>query len=488
MRKFENAVQQLKYKVIKEVASLAMDGTLEENRELIPGRVNPGTKSTMRCCIHKEHAILEERISLVMGEEQSSSNIIQVIDIACDQCPVNRYSITEGCRGCLAHHCSVACPFGAIYHIDQRAYINPNLCKECGKCKKVCPYNAITEVVRPCIRACGANALSIDEEKKAVIDDDQCVQCGACVYQCPFGAIMDKSYVVDIIDLIQQGKEDPDVRVYAVMAPAISSQFTYAKTGQVVSGIKKLGFHSVVEAALGADMVAVHEAQEFAETIDERKLMTTSCCPAFVSHIQKNYPQLAHHVSDSISPMVAMGRFIKSTDPQAKVVFMGPCTAKKQEAREEDIKDAIDYVMTFQELQAMLDAAEIEIADCEESPLDNASSYGRVFARAGGVTSAIEQVIHEYDIDVELEPIPCDGLAECDKALRILNAGRSPGNFIEGMACVGGCIGGAASLSHGPKDRNVVDQYGALATEQSISESLRIFDLDQIDFERNYNL
>lgn len=484
MRKFENAVQLLKYKVLKEVALLAMDGTLEENKELIPKKINPESKPTTYCCIYKEEAVLKERIAMAMGGDKSNSNIIEVIDIACDECPVNRFTITEACRGCLAHHCSVACPFGAIFHVGHKAYINYNLCKECGKCKEVCPYNAVSEVVRPCIRACGANALSIDEDKKAVIDNDQCVQCGACVYQCPFGAIMDKSYIVDIIKLIQQAKEDSDMRVYGVMAPAISSQFTYAKIGQVVSGIKKLGFHNVVEAALGADMIAVHEAQEFVETIEKRKVMTTSCCPAFVTHIENKYPELTHHISHSVSPMIAIGRFIKLTDPKAKVVFIGPCTAKKREAQEEDIKDAVDYVMTFEELQAMLDAAEIEIADCEESPLDNASFYGRVFARAGGVTKAIEQVIQELDIDIEFKPIPCDGLAECDKALRILKAGRSPGNFIEGMACINGCIGGAASLSHGPKDKNEVDKYGALATEENISDSLRIFNLDEVNFER----
>lgn len=484
MRKFENAVQLLKYRVLKEVALLAMDGTLEENKEFIPKQVNPGLKATTHCCIHKEHAILKERVALAMGGKRSNPNIIEVIDIACDECPINRFTITEACRGCLAHHCSEACPFDAIFHVGQRAYIDPNRCKECGRCKAVCPYNAVSEVMRPCIRACGTNALSINEDKKAVIDNDQCVQCGACVYQCPFGAIMDKSYIVDIIELLEEARQDTDIRVYGVMAPAISSQFTYAKIGQVVSGIKKLGFHNVVEAALGADMVAVHEAQEFVETIEERKVMTTSCCPAFVTYIEKKYPKLTHHISHSISPMIATGRLIKSTDPQAKVVFIGPCTAKKREAQEEDIKDAVDFVMTFEELQAMLDAADIEVADCEDIHLDNASFYGRIFARAGGVTQAIEHVIQEYEIDIDLKPTPCDGLAECDKALKMLNAGRSPGNFIEGMACVNGCIGGAASLCHGPKDKNEVDKYGALATEKNIAESLRVFNLDQINFER----
>ena len=484
MRKFENAVQLLKYKVLKEVALLAMDGTLEEKKELVPQRVNPGPKATTRCCVHKEHAILKERVTLAMGGDKDNSNIIEVIDIACDECPIDRFTITEACRGCLAHRCSDVCHFDAIYHVGQRAYIDPKRCRECGKCKEVCPYNAVSEVMRPCMRACGANALSINEDKKAVIDNEQCVQCGSCVYQCPFGAIMDKSYIVDIIKILKKTKENPNIRVYGVMAPAISSQFTYAKIGQVVAGIKKLGFHNVVEAALGADMIAVHETQEFVETIAERKVMTTSCCPAFVAYIEKKYPKLKKHISKSVSPMIAIGRYIKLTDPQAKVVFIGPCTAKKREAQEEDIKDAIDYVMTFEELQAMLDAMSIQVENCEEAPLDNASFYGRVFARAGGVTEAIQHIIQEEGIDMELQPIPCDGLKNCDRALKMLNVGRSPGNFIEGMACISGCIGGAASLSHGPKDKNEVDKYGALAIEQNISESLRIFQLDQIQLER----
>ncbi|NLL70237.1 MAG: 4Fe-4S binding protein [Epulopiscium sp.] len=484
MRKFESFVQLIKYKVLKEVALLAMEGTLEEKKGDIPKRVVPGPKPTTRCCIHKEHAILQERVALAMGGDRKNPNIIEVIDIACDECPIDRFTITEACRGCLAHKCSDVCPVDAIYYVGQRAYIDSNKCKECGKCKEACPYNAISEVMRPCMRACGAHALSITEDKKAEIDNDLCIQCGACVYQCPFGAIMDKSYIVDIIKLLKEAKENPNLRVYGVMAPAISSQFTYAKIGQVVSGIKKLGFHNVVEAALGADIIALHETQEFIDTIQERKVMTTSCCPAFVAYIEKNYPNLIHHISNSVSPMVAIGRLIKSTDPDAKVVFIGPCTAKKREAQEEDIKDAVDYVMTFEELQAMLDAMDIQVEECEEAPLDNASFYGRIFARSGGVTEAIQHIIEEKKLDLELKPISCDGLRECERALKMLKVGRLPGNFIEGMACVSGCIGGAASLSHGPKDKKEVDKYGKLAIEQNISDSLRIFDLEKIQLGR----
>ncbi|MFT5875966.1 MAG: [FeFe] hydrogenase (group B1/B3), partial [Clostridium sp.] len=383
--------------------------------------------------------------------------------------------------------CIQACPVGAIHTINRRSYIDPNKCIECGKCKVACPYNAISDVRRPCIRACSADALSIDEDKKAVIDNEKCIQCGACVYQCPFGAIMDKSSVVDVTNVLMESKNDKNKHIYAVIAPAIASQFTYAKIGQVVSGIKQMGFKDVLEVALGADMVAQHETSEFIENIQEFKAMTSSCCPAFVSYIKKNYPELGKHVSSTVSPMIAISKLIKTTDPLAKVVFIGPCTAKKMEIKEDDLKGITDYVLTFEELQAMLDAFEIDIETCEEIALNNASFYGRIFARSGGLTEAVKHLVDAEDTSVEFKPISCDGLIECDKALKLLKFNRLNGNFIEGMACNGGCIGGAASLNHGQKDKTEVDKYGKLALEKSVSDSLRIIDIEKIDLHRGKN-
>lgn len=483
---FESDVQLIKYEVLKEVVKHTLEGNVKKNYRTIAKKIIPGPKPRTRCCIYKERAIIAERVRLAMGGNKKNKNIIEVINIACDECPINRFTITEACRGCLAHKCSEACPVNAIYNINQRSYINTDKCIECGRCKSVCPYNAISDVMRPCKRACSAKALSFDENKKAVIDNEKCIQCGSCVYQCPFGAIVDKSFVFPVVNLLEKSKAEKDCHVYAIIAPAISSQFTYARIGQVVTGIKKLGFHDVVEVALGADMVAIQETEELAHNLKEKKVMTSSCCPAFVTYIKKNYPELLPHVSSTVSPMIAISKLIKNIDNKAKVVFIGPCTAKKAEIAEKDIKGITDYVITFEELHAMLDAYDINIEECDDSPLNNASFYGRIFARTGGLTEAIENLIQSKNLHVDFKPLSCDGLQECDKALKLLQLDKLASNFIEGMACTGGCIGGAASLCHGKKDKNEVDKYGKLALEKQSSDSLRVFELDKINLNRHF--
>ncbi|MFT9495354.1 4Fe-4S dicluster domain-containing protein [Anaerosolibacter sp.] len=487
MRKFETDVQLIKYEVLKEVARMAFEGTLEDQYRSIPEKIVGGPKPRIRCCIYKEKAITEERVSLAMGGNKDSENIIEVLSSACDECPINRFTITEACRGCLAHRCVEACPVNAIYHVGQRAYINPQKCIECGKCKDACPYNAISDVMRPCRRVCPTDALSIDEDKKAVIDHKKCIQCGACVYHCPFGAIMDKSQVVDVIEILKEGNKRPRSSVYAVIAPAISSQFTYVKIGQVVKAIKMLGFQDVIEAALGADLVALHETHEFAEEIEEKGFITSSCCPAFVSYIRMKYPALVDHISTSISPMIAISRLIKKIDPQGKVIFIGPCIGKKMEAREPGLEGSTDYVLTFEELCAMIDAKGIKMEDCPEEVLDNASFFGRIFARTGGLSEAIQHVIKEEQLEAAFKPVSCDGIMACDKALKMAKVHKLDGNFIEGMACPGGCIGGPVSLHHGPKDRKEVDKYGQGAIEKGIRDSLRIFNTDNIAMKRSFS-
>lgn len=485
MRKFENNVQFLKYKVLKEVAASTLNDTLEKDILNIGSNIIPGPKAETRCCIYKERAIITERIKLALGGNSNNRNTIQVIDIACDECPIQKYSVTEACRGCLAHKCMDACPFDAIDFSGQKAHIDINKCKECGKCAKVCPYNAIIEIQRPCVRACQADAISIDPEtKKASIHDDDCIQCGACVYQCPFGAIMDKSSIVDVIKLIKDSEDNKKYKVYAMIAPAISSQFSYAKIEQVITGIKKLGFYNVVEVALGADIIAHYESNQIAHELAEKEWMTTSCCPAFVTYIKKHFPELADHVSTAVSPMIATSKLIKHMDPTAKTIFIGPCTAKKSEMYEPDIIGELDFVLTFEELQALLDAHTIQVEECVKGALDNASYFGRIFARSGGVTDAIQHVIEANELDIDVQPIICDGLDECSKALKMAKFNRLKGNFIEGMACKGGCICGPTSLSHGPKDKNEVDKYGKLAIETTVNDAIRILNIDAIDLER----
>lgn len=481
--KFDSNVQKIKYDVIKNVAEYALAGNLKDNFYKIPKKIIKGPEPSLRCCIYKERAIIEERVAMAMGGDEEHNNLIQVLEIACDECPVDAYKVTESCRGCVAHKCFEACPFGAIEIVNKKAVINKDKCRECGKCKAACPYEAIAYIQRPCIKACNAGAISIDEHKKAQIDNSKCISCGACIANCPFGAIMDKSYVVNVIDMVKKCREDGN-KAYAIIAPAIASQFSYAKIGQVVTAIKKLGFHHVVEAALGADIVALKEARDFKDEIEEIKFMTSSCCPAFVQYIKKNYKNLEQHISKSVSPMIAAARLIKSTDPNAHIVFIGPCIAKKAEIEEEDLKGSCDFALTFEELLAYLDASEIYVAEQEESALDNASLFGRIFARSGGLTEAIKEVIKEEDLNIDLKPVICNGLKECDTALKLAKFNRLAGNFIEGMACSGGCIGGPGTINHGPKSKTDVDKYGKLAAEKSIKDSLRVFDIDKINLSR----
>lgn len=467
--KFDTKVQYLKYKVLREVAREAWNGTLLENVLDIPKLIVPGKVPTMRCCVYKERAILGERVKIAMGGDKSNPNVIQVIDIACDECPMGGYEVTNACRGCLAHRCQDACKRGAIsFDHNQKAVIDKTKCVECGMCAKVCPYTAIMNFKRPCVNACKVKAISMNEDKAATIDNEKCISCGACVYQCPFGAITDKSFIINVIDLIQKSENNTKYKVYAVVAPTIASQFSYAKLGQVVKGIKELGFHSVIEAALGADMVAFSEGRELAE----KGFLTSSCCPAFVDYIKKNHPDMAENISHNLSPMASIAQYIKKTDPESKIVFMGPCTAKKMEFQKEEVRPYIDSVITFEELQALFDSKDVDITALGEELLDNASYYGRIFARCGGLADAVQEALKEQGIEFDLNAISCNGIEECRVALIKKSKNLTDANFIEGMACVGGCIGGAGCLTHGEKNKAEVDKYGREAHEKTISDAI----------------
>ena len=466
VKKFDTKVQQLKYQVLREVAVSAWRDSLNEDVLDLPKKIMPGPKPTMRCCVYKERAILVERIKQAMGAEPGG-NVIRVLDIACDECPVSGYEVTNACRGCLMNRCEDVCRKGAIYFDQQHvAHIDKDKCVECGLCSKACPYTAIVHRARPCESACKVKAISVaaTEDKSAHIDDDKCTSCGACVYACPFGAITDVSMILKVVRILRHSW-DFGRKTYAVVAPAISSQFTYAKLGQVVTGLKELGFTSVVEAALGADMVAKVESAELAE----RGFLLSSCCPAFVSFVEKTYPQFRPNISSSLSPMATISKYLKEKEPDCRVVFIGPCTAKKKEIQKPEVAPWVDAVLTFEELQALFDSRDIDITTRPEGSLDGASYFGRIFARCGGLAEAVAEGIKEHGLtDFELKAVSCDGIEECRIALLKKAKGLLDVNFIEGMACVGGCVGGAGCLTHGDRNRQAVDKYSRQAAEQSI--------------------
>ena len=468
MRVFETSVQELKNDVLRSVACLTWADGLQTGILDIPQQIIPGPEAKMRCCIYKERAIIAQRVKVAMGGDKSNPNLVEVLDIACDECPVTEITVGPACRGCIATRCVHTCPKDAITIVNHKAQIDHSKCITCGKCLSACPYGAIEKNQRPCERGCKAGAISMGPDKKAFVDPAKCTSCGACVYQCPFGAIMDKSYMVDAIQMLKSA-EKWGYRVYAAVAPSIAGQFAPADVGQVVTGLKLLGFHDVVEVALGADMTAREEAGELAE----KGMLASSCCPAFVEYVEKNFPQQAHLISQTPSPMVMAARMVKEKDANAKVIFIGPCVAKKKEFQLGKTMGAVDCVLTFEELYAMFEARNIDVAALEEAELDQASGYGRCFARSGGVTAAVAQALKEQEADFALKPMPCSGFEAC--RLAFLKAAKGVGdfNFIEGMACEGGCVQGPAQLIRSPRNQGDVERHAKQAEGRTIADAVR---------------
>ena len=475
--KFDTDVQELKYKVLKEVATLALaDAMTPENTLGIAEKIIPDeAKPTMRCCIYKERAIINQRVKLALGGNPRNPNVVEVLPIACDECPVDGITVTQACRGCIAHHCMNACPKNAITIVNRHATIDKSKCIECGRCAAACSYGAILKLERPCIKACKMKAISINpDNQKAMIKLEKCVSCGACVYQCPFGAISDKSFLTKAIQIIKGSMDNKLYHTYAVVAPSIGAQYADVKADKVYEALLKLGFFRVEEAAWGADAVAYHEAKELVE----EGFLTSSCCPAFVSFVQKNYPTVAPHVSHNPSPMAMMAYQIRKKDPTAEIVFIGPCIAKKYETIYTRSKNVVSCAITFEEMQAWIDAAEIDLRALKGVQLTDSSSFGRGFARCGGLADAVAEAIKEMEgmEDFQLQAVSCNGLAECNAALLKKSKGVLKENFIEGMACDGGCIGGPACLSHSARNRAQFAKYEKQESERTIVGALGEFE------------
>ena len=440
--RYDNDAKQMKFEVLLRVAQLAYAGDLEEKSDSIPYDIIPGRVARFRCCVYREREILRERVILARGKHlptnPDGSGTVTVLPAACEGCPINRFTVTANCQRCMAKKCVAACPFGAITVTGSGAYIDPAKCKECGRCAAACPYNAISDTMRPCLRSCPVDAITMDENKQASIKYERCIGCGACTMDCPFGAISDTSSIVEVIEQLKGKKQ-----VYAMFAPAIEGQFGTATVGMLKAALKKLGFDDSFEVALGADAVAQHEAHELKEAIQTGRKMTTSCCPAFFTMIKKHFPKLIPNISSTVSPMTATARYVKYLHPHALTVFIGPCIAKKQEIQH--VKDSADYVITFEELAAMFKAQNVDPMEMADDVQDG-SVYGKGFAQSGGVSGAVMEVLDEEGFEMPVTCRKCMGAKECKKALIAMNAGKMPENIIEGMACPGGCLDGPAAV------------------------------------------
>lgn len=472
-------ILKIKHEVLYEVAKLAFEGTLEEKKDNLPFDMFPGPKSIFRCCVYKEREITRQRIKLVEGKcpgTKESNNIVQVISSACEECPISRYVVTDNCQKCMAKRCQQACNFGAVSMGRDRAYIDPSKCKECGLCSKACPYNAIAELLRPCKRSCPVDAITMDDNGICVIDETKCIQCGHCIHSCPFGAIGSKTFIVDVINAIKSDKH-----VYAMLAPSAEGQFGSDITmASFRTALKKVGFDDLYEVGLGGDITALNEAKEWEEAYKEGKTLTTSCCTAFVNLIKQHYKDNIDAVSHTVSPMCALSRMIKAKDKDAVTVFIGPCIAKKSEVINKEIEGNADYALTFGEIRAIMRAKNVSL-EPEENSMQNATVFGKRFGNSGGVTAAVIECMKEDGFNTdEINVVKCDGVAECKKAMLMMKAGRLDADFVEGMVCIGGCVGGPSRHQDANKAKKARDLLISQAEERKVNENLSNYDLEGI--------
>lgn len=489
MRNYDTPVRAIRHKVYVEVAKAGFestDETLIHDIEAIPYNIVE-EKAKYRESIYRERAVASERVRLAMGlslrpenkavhltDGLAASNIdekyyepplMQVIPSACAACPPNKYIVSNMCRGCVAHPCMQACPKGAISMKDGKSYIDQDKCIKCGKCKAACPYDAISHNIRPCEQACGVKAIGSDEQGRASILEDKCVSCGMCMVSCPFGAISDKSQIFQLARALSEGEQ-----IIAEIAPAFTGQFgDNINARNLKAALEELGFSQVYEVALGADIGAVAEAHHYVEKVatGELPFLLTSCCPSWAMLAKKYFPDMIDEVSQELTPMVATARTIKKEHPNAKVVFIGPCAAKKLEAMRRTVRSDVDFVVTFEELQGMFDAKGIDLSEYEaESSFHNATGAGRGYAVAGGVASAIEKCVNEYYPGVEVKIEHAEGLADCKKILSMAKIGRMNGCLIEGMGCPGGCVAGAGTNIPVPKAQKKVKEFVKASSKQ----------------------
>lgn len=468
MRGLNTTVRKLRNEVFKEIAALGFQENkehLNDDIEAIPYKM-VNDETTYRESVYRARAVVRERLRLAMGlslrpenkpvhltagledsnisEKYYEPPLMQVIPSACEACEENKYEVSNMCKGCLAHPCVEVCPKGAVSMEKGRSFIDQEKCIKCGKCKAVCPYDAIAKKERPCAKACGVGAIGSDNCGRAQIQTDKCVSCGMCMVHCPFGAISDKSQIFQLAKSLKEGKE-----IIAEVAPAFVGQFGDNITARnLKAALKEMGFSDFYEVALGADIGAIAEAHHYVDkvTTGELPFLLTSCCPSWAMLAKKYFPDIVDQVSEELTPMVATARTIKKEHPNAKVVFIGPCAAKKLEAMRTTVRSDVDFVITFEELQAMFDAMEIDLTEYEaESSFHNATGAGRGYAVSGGVAKAIEDCIAEYYPEVEVKIQHAEGLAECKKMLSLAKVGRLNGYLVEGMGCPGGCVAGAGT-------------------------------------------
>jgi len=475
MRGLYTPVTDVRRKVLVEVAKMIEQDRAPTYVETIPYNIIYKHTPTYRDCVFKERAVVRERTRLafgldikefgahgpiiddvkpaMVGEKVIREPLVNVIKIGCERCPEKSYIVSNCCMGCIAHPCVHVCPKKAVSMVNGKSFIDQSLCIKCGRCMQVCPYNAILYRERPCAAACGVNAIGSDAEGFAEIDYDKCVSCGLCIVSCPFGAIAEKSEIVQVLLAMKAGD-----RVYAEVAPSFVGQFgPLAKPEGLAKALSLLGFSGIAEVAYGADLAILDESRKLVDLLGDGRrreaghFVGTSCCPSWVMAAKRNHPGLAENISDSYTPMVETAKKIKEADPGAKVVFVGPCVSKKTECFRPEVRDLVDFVLTFEELAALFMAKGVDpsaITDLTE--LDDATTAGRLYPVAGNVASVIiANAKREAGADTVVPAQSVDTLKDCLELLGKMEKKRiEPAPvLVEGMACPYGCIGGPGTLA-----------------------------------------
>jgi len=451
---FVNNTMIVRRDLMSKLIKLHKENSLVAEIDRLPLIMSPKTAQARgRCCIHKERAVLKYKMLPILGfsideevdelaplsfyaqkaleRKATKKKILTVVDEACTACVKTNYIVTNLCKGCVGRPCYMNCPKDAITFMENgQAHINHSKCINCGICKEACPYHSIVYIPIPCEEVCPVKAIQKDENGIEHIDETKCIYCGKCINACPFGSIYEVSQLFDILSDIKRGE-----KMVAIMAPSIQSQFS--NTIQEISeAICQIGFIEAIEVAYGAMETTRREGEELKEKLDSgQPFMTTSCCPSYIELVNKHLVDMKPYVSHTKSPMYYTAEMAKEKYPDAKIVFIGPCVGKRKEIADTDI---VDYMLTFEEIDTLFLGLSIDM-QVVDNTTESAPMSGRGFARAGGVISAVSEMFPQ----LEVEPIQVSNLNKKNIGLlRAYSKGKAPGNFIEVMACEGGCISG----------------------------------------------
>lgn len=454
-----NNAMLIRRELLTRLVKLLMEDRLEQQIDRIPLEIRPRNNASVRCCVHKDRAVLKYKLMALLGfniqdetdeltplseyahkanERKTLTDVVlTVVDEACSSCRQSSYQVSNLCRGCVARPCITNCPKDAIHFENGQAHIDNKKCVNCGKCMKSCPFHAIVYMPVPCEEVCPVGAISKNENGIEYIDPAKCINCGKCLIACPFGAIMEKSHLVEIFRNKKEGRD-----LIALLAPAIAGQFG-SDIDRIMNSFIQLGFTKVIEVAEGAETTTIKESEELTERLQQgASFMTSSCCPAYTSLVDKHLNALKPYVSHTHTPLYYTAAQAREKYPDACIVFISPCSAKRWESFHNPY---VNYALSFEEYGAWLVAAGIDLKSIEPLNPDYIPvGEARGFASSGGVVKAIKAL----NSSIPVNELIINGIDK--QSIRLLQSlpKNCNANFVEVMTCENGCIGGCNVISN----------------------------------------